>query len=213
MLRLSESRWPPSIAVLVALALYLTLPPHLTLGPSWLMPVLVLALLIPLVAAGPLRAGQRSRMWRAAGITVIAIVNAANIASLALLVRTLVTPGNKEGGWPLLVSAAAIWLTNILVFGLWFWELDRGGPQARLNASERNADFQFPQMVTPGCAPRGWKPWFADYLYLAFTNSTAFSPADTMPLTTWAKVLMTIEALISLLTIALVAARAVNILQ
>lgn len=213
MVRLSESRWPPAVAVLVALSLYITLPPHLTLGPPWLMPLLVLALLIPLVSAGPLRAGERSRMWRAAGITVIALVNAANIASLSLLVRTLVTPGNKEGGWGLLVSAAAVWLTNILVFGLWFWELDRGGPQARLNASKRNADFLFPQMITPACAPTGWLPWFADYLYLAFTNATAFSPADTMPLTTSAKVLMTIEALISLLTIALVAARAVGILS
>ena len=213
MLRQSESRWPPAIAVLIALALYITLPPHLTLGPSWLMPLLVLALLIPLVAAGPFRVGQRSRLWRAAGITVIALVNAANIASLGLLVRALVTPGNKEGGWALLVSAAAVWLTNILVFGLWFWEIDRGGPQARLNASRRNADFLFPQMITPSCAPISWMPWFADYLYLAFTNATAFSPADTMPLTTSAKALMTVEAMISLLTIALVAARAVGILQ
>lgn len=177
------------------------------------MPVLVLALLIPLALAGPFRPGQRSRMWRVAGIVVIAIVNAANVASLGLLVRALVTPGNKEGGWGLLISAAAVWLTNILVFGLWFWELDRGGPQARINASKRNADFLFPQMITPACAPRGWLPWFADYLYLAFTNATAFSPADTMPLTTSAKLLMTSEALISLLTIALVAARAVGILQ
>ena len=209
----TESRLPPSLAVVAALFLYITLPPHLTLGPPWLMPLLVVALLIPLVVIGPFRTGQSSRLWRSIGISVIALVNAANIASLVLLVRTLVTSGNRETGIELLVSGAAIWLTNILVFGLWFWEIDRGGPQARLNASPRHADFLFPQMLSPSCAPVGWKPKFADYLYLGFTNATAFSPTDTMPLTPMAKTLMTIEAMISLLTIALVAARAVNILQ
>jgi hypothetical protein len=201
------------LAVMVALALYITLPPHLTLGPPWLMPALVLALLIPLLAIGPFKAGGGARPWRFIGISAIGLVNAANIASLALLVHTLLTPGSKEGGWQLLVSASAIWLTNILVFGLWFWEVDRGGPQSRLNASRRSADFLFPQMLAPSCAPIAWMPFFVDYLYLAFTNATAFSPTDTMPLTTTAKALMTIEAMISLLTVVLVAARAVNILQ
>jgi len=210
--RQTESRLPPAAAVIAALALYVLLPPHLTLGPPWLMPVLVLALLVPLVVVGPMRLGQPPRVWRTVGIMVIALVNAANVASLALLVRTLLAPGNKETGWGLLVSATAIWLTNMLVFGLWFWELDGGGPYSRLSASRRHADFQFPQMVTPSCAPVGWRPSFIDYLYLAFTNSTAFSPADTMPLTGWAKALMAVEALISLLTVLLVAARAVGIL-
>jgi uncharacterized membrane protein len=208
-----ESRWPPAAAVLVALALYVLLPPHLTLGPAWLMPVLVLALLIPLMAAGPVRAGEPSRLWRSLGITVIALVNAANVASLALLVRTLLAAGNKETGWGLLIAATVIWLTNILVFGLWYWELDRGGPQSRLSESARHADFMFPQMIAPTCAPIGWLPKFPDYLYLAFTNATAFSPTDTMPLSPWAKTLMTAEAIISLLTVVLVAARAVNILS
>ena len=210
--RETESRWPPAAATLVAVLLYITLPPHLTLGPVWLMPALVLALLIPLLFVGPLRPGENP-MWRRIGIVLIAIVNAANVASLVLLVKALITAGNKETGWGLLVSALAIWLTNILVFGLWYWQLDRGGPQRRLSASRRDADFLWPQMVQPTCAPTGWLPGFYDYLYLAFTNATAFSPTDTMPLTFWAKVLMTIEAMISLLTIALVAARAVNILS
>jgi hypothetical protein len=208
----TESRWPPSLAVLAALALYITLPPHLTLGPAWLMPALVVVLLIPLVFLGPVRTGEGPAR-RMVGILLIAIVNAANIASLALLVHSLLTPGNKENGWALLVSASAIWFTNILVFGLWYWELDRGGPQQRLRASRRDADFMFPQMIAPTCAPMGWLPSFADYLYVAFTNATAFSPTDTMPLSTMAKTLMTIEALISLLTVLLVAARAVNILS
>lgn len=207
----TESRWPPALATFVAVLLYLTLPPHLTLGPAWLMPALVVVLLVPLVFLGPVRP-QEAPVRRRVGILLIAIVNAANTASLALLVHTLLTPGNKENGWQLLVSASAIWFTNILVFGLWFWELDRGGPQQRLRASRRDADFMFPQMIAPSCAPIGWLPSFADYLYVAFTNATAFSPTDTMPLSTMAKTLMTIEALISLLTVLLVAARAVNIL-
>jgi hypothetical protein len=198
--------------VLVAALLFITLPPHLTLGPKWLMPLLIIALDIPLMVSGPIRRDQSLRLRRAAAITMFAIVNAANIASLTLLVRTLLLGYPKETGSGLLYAAAAIWLTNILVFALWFWELDRGGPQARLTASQRDADFLFPQMVTPECAPVDWLPSFADYLYLGITNSTALSPADTMPLTTWAKALMTCESLISLLTIALVAAHAVGIL-
>jgi hypothetical protein len=207
----TESRWPPALAVLAALALYITLPPHLTLGPAWLMPALVVALLIPLVFLGPVRP-EEAPMRRRVGILLIAIVNAANVASLVLLVHTLLTPGNKENGWQLVVSASAIWFTNILVFGLWYWELDRGGPQQRLRAHKRDADFLFQQMSSPACGPLGWLPSFADYLYVAFTNATAFSPADTMPLTTMAKTLMTIEALISLLTVVLVLGRAVGIL-
>jgi hypothetical protein len=214
MIKRSESRWPPALAVVLSTVLYVLLPAHLTLGPRWLMPLLVGALLIPLLAVGPFHTARDvSRGLRWLGITVIAIVNAANIASLALLVRALLTGMPKQSGLELLYSAAAIWFTNILVFALWFWEFDRGGPQVRLNASRRKADFMFPQMYVPQCAPTGWVPVFADYLYLGFTNATAFSPTDTMPLTTWAKALMTIEALISLLTVLLVAARAVNILS
>jgi len=208
----SEARWPPGVAVLVAALIYITLPPHLTLGPHWLMPLLIVALDIPLLVSGPIRLGQSVRLRRSAAIVMFALVNAANLASLALLVRAIVNGYPKETGLGLLYSAAAIWFTNILVFALWYWELDRGGPQKRLSASKREADFQFPQMLAPDCAPVGWLPNFMDYLYLGFTNATALSPADTMPLTSWAKALMTIEALISLLTIVLVAARAVSIL-
>jgi hypothetical protein len=209
----SEARWPPGVAVFAAALLYLSLPPHLTLGPPWLMPLLIVLLDIPLLVSGPIRLGESLQLRRIAAIVMFAIVNAANIASLVLLVHALVTGSPKESGLGLLYAAAAIWSTNILVFALWFWELDRGGPQARLSASIRDADFLFPQMLSPNNAPAGWLPSFMDYLYLGFTNATAFSPTDTMPLTTWAKTLMTIEALISLLTIALVAARAVNILS
>ena len=112
----------------------------------------------------------------------------------------------------LIFAAMQIWMTNVIVFGLWYWELDRGGPSARCRTSHREPDFLFPQMSTPAAAPPDWAPMFVDYLYVAFTNATAFSPTDTLPLTTWAKVLMAVQALASLLTVALVAGRAVNIL-
>ena len=129
-----------------------------------------------------------------------------------MLIRGLLQ-GSKAEASQLVFSAIQIWLTNVIVFGLWYWELDRGGPSARCTPEHREPDFLFPQMATPSIAPDGWFPHFVDYLYVAFTNATAFSPTDTLPLTVWAKGLMTVQSLASLLTVALVAARAVNILQ
>jgi hypothetical protein len=208
-----ESRWPASLAVLAAVVLYATLPERLTLGPAWLLPALELAVLVPLSVAVPRRGHDEARAHRLASILLITAVNVANVASLVLLVGGLLGGGNKREGQALILAAAHIWLTNILVFGLWYWELDRGGPSARCRVTHREPDFLFPQMATPGAAPRGWAPAFGDYLYVAFTNATAFSPTDVLPLTPWAKALMAVQALASLLTVALVAARAVNILQ
>jgi hypothetical protein len=113
----------------------------------------------------------------------------------------------------LLITGGAIWLTNVIIFALWYWELDRGGPVARALAVKQYPDFQFPQMVSPDMAPPDWEPMFADYLYLGFTNAAAFSPTDVMPLSRWAKMAMTLQSAISIVTVALVVARAVNILQ
>jgi hypothetical protein len=219
-----EPRWHASLAVLAAMALYITLPPRLTIGPIWVAPFLVLVLLVPLSILAPRRQKEtlRTRFW---SILLIAIVNFFNLASVLLLVA-----GFFRAEKPALHSAATIlriggqiWLTNILVFGLWFWELDGDGPGARAlapTATEiQNADFLFPQMQmaiaggqTAPCIDPLWKPQFLDYLYLAFTNSTAFSPTDVMPLSHWAKTLMTVEALISLITIAIVLSRAIGLL-
>jgi hypothetical protein len=209
----TESRWPASFAVIAALALYVTLPEHFVLGPRWLVPGLELALLVPLSIIAPRRTYDEAKWRRIAAIALIAIINAANVASLVFLVKFLISAGGKVTGVQLLLSSTEIWLTNVLVFALWYWELDRGGPKHRLIASTRGADFLFPQMVTPACATANWMPHFVDYFYLAFTNATAFSPTDTMPLTPIAKMLMAVQSLASLLTIALVAARAVNILS
>lgn len=209
----SESRWPASLAVVLAIALYVTLPAHLVLGPRWLIPALELALLVPLTIIAPRRTYDEAPWRRIAAIALIAIINAANVASLVFLVTFLITSSAKASGVQLLLSSTAIWLTNIVVFALWYWELDRGGPKHRLTASARSADFLFPQMMTPVCASPGWMPRFVDYFYVAFTNATAFSPTDTLPLTPAAKMLMAVQSLTSLLTVALVAARAVNILS
>jgi hypothetical protein len=176
-------------------------------------PTIELALIIPLSIVAPRRVYGESSWQRVAALVIIATLNLANILSLAVLVNHLVIHPTGITGPRLLESAATLWLTNIIVFALWFWELDRGGPDERASTEHREPDFLFPQMITPACAPKGWGPKFFDYLYLAFTNSTAFSPTDTMPLTTWAKTLMLIEGVVSLLIVALVAGRAVNILS
>jgi hypothetical protein len=207
-----ESRWPASLAVVAAIVLYVTLPDRFTLGPAWLFPVLELALLVPLSLAVPVRHARETAAHRIASIALIAVVNAANVASLVLLIDSLLN-GAGRAAKELIFAAMQIWLTNIIVFGLWYWELDRGGPSARCKTAHREPDFLFPQMLTPAAAPPGWTPRFLDYLYVAFTNATAFSPTDTMPLTAWAKILMAVQSVASLLTVALVAARAVNILQ
>lgn len=217
-----EPRWHASLAVVAAMLLYITLPPRLTIGPVWAAPAIVLLLLIPLSILVPRRHREtrRTRFW---SITLIAIVNFFNLVSVLLLVGGLFRPEKAvlHSAAILLRTGAQIWATNILVFALWFYELDGDGPDARAHASSatefESADFLFPQMTIAlaggdgmHCVDRNWKPQFIDYLYLAFTNSTAFSPTDTMPLSRWAKILMTVEAVISLITIAIVVARSIN---
>ncbi len=216
-----EPRWHASIAVVLALLLYITLPPRLTFGPLWLVPLLTFSLLIPLSIVAPHRRGERS--WqRGASIALIAIVNIANILSLALLIGFLAHGNHRQSvtGQELLLAAFQIWLTNVLVFGLWYWEIDGGGPDARSRAadpSRRRIDFLFPQLASSGVAQADvkspWKPQFFDYIFLSFSTATAFSPADTSPLTQTGKFLMMTEALVSFITIAVIAARAINIIS
>jgi uncharacterized membrane protein len=208
----SEPRWPASLAVLIAAALNFALPARYSMGPSWLEGVLVVVILIPLMVAAPRRVPEEGRWQQLLAVVPIAIVNVFNVASLILLIRELVTDSKNVTGSHLLVSALAIWVTNVIVFALWYWELDRGGPDDRMRESHAAPDLLFPQMITPGCGHPDWTPGFLDYLYVAFTNSTAFSPTDTFPLTPWAKTLFTVQAVVSLVAIAIVASRAVNIL-
>ena len=210
-----EARWQAALAVAVAVALQYPLPGRLELvRPFWLLPTLQALLLIILVMANPRRLNTESRVLRFLSLALAALLSLANAWSLARLAVDLVQ-GRSEASSPgsLLVTGGIIWLINVIVFGLWYWEFDRGGPVARANAERMYPDFQFVQMASPGLAPPDWEPAFADYLYLSFTNATAFSPTDTMPLSRWAKLAMTVQAAVSIVTVALVVARAVNILK
>jgi uncharacterized membrane protein len=207
-----EPRWPASLAVTAALLLYMTLPGTLTIGPGWVIPALEAALLIPLTVRAPYRHRGEVRLIRYASLLLIALVNLAVVAALALLVN-LVLSGEAVTGRQLIFSGIQIWLTLILLFSLWYWEVDRGGPTVRGHADQAEPDFLFPQMATHELGQTQWTPGFLDYLYLSFTNATAFSPTDTMPLTVRAKLLMLVEALASITTIVMVAGRAVNILK
>jgi hypothetical protein len=206
-----EPFWAAQLVVAGTVLLYIALPDRLTLGPDWLVPGLEGGLLVALVISTPYRHLTQSPGHRRLSVGLIGLVTATNVASEALLIHYLVE-GGGAGGRVLIMSAAQIWLTNVGVFGLWFWEVDRGGPHMRTAPEARPPDFLFPQMdpAHPSAGP--WRPAFGDYLYVAFTNATAFSPTDAMPLTVRVKGLMAIEAVASFLTVGVVAARAVNIL-
>ncbi len=211
----TEHRWPASLAVAVAIALYLVLPDRIIvgLGPRWLLPALEGALGAALLVASPRRLDRESAFLRGVSISLIALVNMANGVNLGELLHALLSGHTKASGQALVVASLPVWLTNVIVFALWYWELDRGGPATRLSAAHRRPDFLFPQMTAPGATGGQWSPTFLDYLYTSFTNATAFSPTDTMPLTPWAKLLMMAQSLASLLIMVLVVSRAVNILS
>lgn len=206
-----ESRWPSVIALLAAIGAYVVLPARVLAGPRLLVPALELALLVPLIAANPKRIHQDTRDVRILSVVLIGVVNAVNVVTLVLLIRSLFE-GGQGNGQELIRAAVPIWSTMVIVFGLWYWELDRGGPLARASQA-RPPDLLFPQMTFPDLlGDDHWAPAFVDYLYVSFTNCTAFSPTDTMPLTARIKLLMMVQAAASLITIALVAARGVNVL-
>lgn len=211
---LKEPRWPAVLAVLFAGGCQFVLPDRVIggLGPRWLLPALEGAFALALLVANPSHLNKESGRLRLASLMLIALINVANIVSLGELVARLINGATHAAGRPLIFASVPIWLTNIVVFALWYWELDRGGPAERLRLDHRRPDFFFPQMATPAAAP-GWAPNFVDYLYTSFTNATAFSPTDTMPLTSTAKMLMLVQSLASLLTVAVVVSRAINILS
>jgi uncharacterized membrane protein len=206
-----EPRWPASVALVLCVLLYVLLPNRLVVGPHWLLPVLVALPLGPLSARRH-RHPDESPWIRHAVLGLITLVTLANVTSMVLLVHHLLVAQVSQGR-KLIYSAVAVWLTNIIVYGLWFWEIDRGGPHRRASGEKLQADLQFPQMENPNLAPEHWRPRFTDYLYTSFANGTSFAPADAMPLSFRMKVLFTTESVVSLVTIAVVAARAVNILR
>jgi hypothetical protein len=209
-----ELRWPVAVVTALGIALQVFVPDKLTLiRPSWIFPAAQGALLIVLVSVNSQRIDRESRIMRSLSLVLAGMLSLANGWSVVRLAVGITqgTTGQKAG--QLLITGAVIWLMNVIAFGLWYWEFDRGGPVARaLNLKDRYPDFQYPQMtLPPEMVPPDWEPGFLDYLYLAFTNATAFSPTDVMPLSRWAKVAMTVQSIISLVTVALVVSRAVNI--
>jgi hypothetical protein len=208
-----EPRWPAMLALLAVGGLRLALPQNLSLGPSWLVIAVLGLLLIPAIWAHQ-RGSQL--LNQTIGYILSSVVTLDMAWSLALLVAAL--PSHKEQPQVLLRSAAALWVTNILVFATWYWRLDAGGPRAReMRDVHTDGAFLFPQMTLDPKAKRTmgedrWSPGFVDYLFLAFNTSTAFSPTDAPVLSQWAKILMMIQSIISFATVALLAARAVNIL-
>jgi hypothetical protein len=211
--RHTEPRWPAVIGLLAVAGLRLALPESLSFGPNWLLFAVISVLLVPTVWAR--RRGSHG-MNQALGYVMNGIITADMAWSLGLLVAAL--PAHKQSPSDLLRSAAALWVANILVFAGWYWRLDGGGPRAReLQGAHKDGAFLFPQMTLPqevrvAMGEDTWSPNFVDYLFLAFNTSTAFSPTDSPVLSRWAKTLMMVQALISFTTVALLAARAVNIL-
>lgn len=199
------------VTVLAAIGLQIGLSKRLTVGPSWLMPALEGVLLIGLSMATPRQLEHEHRARRAIAIALTAIVSAANVYSLVGL-TDLLLHHQIYNGRTLIVSGMLIWLTNFLIFALWYWEIDRGGPGRRAAGHDGPPDFLFPQMSDDRIEPRYWRPQFIDYLYVSLTNAMAFSPTDTMPLTPISKGIMGIQSVVSLVTIGLVVSRAVNIL-
>ena len=209
----TEPRWPAVLALLAVAGLRMVLPESLSVGPSWLLLAILSGLLIPTVWA---RVRGSHALNQMLGYLLNGIITADMAWSLALLVYYL--PRHKQAPGELLRSAGALWVTNILVFACWYWRLDGGGPRSReLEIVHKDGAFLFPQMtlsaeVREQMGEQYWSPNFVDYLFLAFNTSTAFSPTDSPVLSRWAKVLMMVQSLISFATVALLAARAVNIL-
>jgi hypothetical protein len=206
--------WPAQLAVVIAIALPLALSDKLVIGPKYLVPGVEGLLLLTLVVIAPARANysawrhQRGLLW-----TILGLVTLSYLVSLGLLVHYLVT-GGRVGGHALIGSGVVLWVTNVLLFSVVYWDLDRGGPLNRFEREKPWPDFLFPQMDSPEFTPmeKKWQPSFLDYFYTALTNATAFSPTDTMPLTQTAKLLMSVQGTAAIVTVGLVLARAVNIL-
>ncbi|MBO1335704.1 DUF1345 domain-containing protein [Streptomyces sp. VRA16 Mangrove soil] len=215
---------PAVVVTLTAVGLYLLLPEQLLIAPRYVLPALEVALLVPLVAINPRRLTRQTKTFRVLSLALVAVIAVSNLIALGTLIQQLVQAGVKDGP-ALLTAALQVWLTNIIVFGLAYWELDRGGPVSRTQVAREElplADFRFSQdenddavqEVADGASVTSdWVPTLTDYLYVSVTNSTAFSPTDTMPLSTRAKILMSVQSVAALVTSVLVIARAVSVLH
>lgn len=206
-----ERRWPMAVAVIASIVLQVGAPRKGRVAGWWVFPIIAVVMLVVLIVMDPGRIDDRSGRTRRVTLGLIAMVTLGTVIGLvALLVDIL--RGEDLNAATLLGRGAAFWVTNIIVFSLWYWELDRGGPAERGAGTSVRPSFGFPEEAMPELVEPGWIPRYPDYLYLAFTNATAFSPTDTLPLATWAKLTMMLQSVISLVTAVLVVARAINVL-
>ncbi len=207
-----ERRWPMALAVLVSVALQFSLPDRHVLSPTFLLPSAEVCLLVVLMIGDPGRIDRRSNMLRRVMLALVVVMTIDNVAAVVELVRAILEDDPEETATVLLGTGAAIWLTNIIAFSLWYWLLDRGGPAERAAGTGQAPAFVFSEMQNPEYVDDDWLPIYADYLYLAFTNATAFSPTDTLPVKRWAKMTMMLQSALSLVIAVMIIARAVNIL-
>ena len=207
-----EQRWPVTGVVLLVIGLQLTLPPSVNVKFPIAVCGIEFALLVLVTVLNPRRITAHLPTPRTLGLVLAAVMTASNLVSTSRLISELLHGGVTDA-MKLITTGGSIWFTNVVVFALWYWEFDRGGPGSRAEARKQIPDFLFAQMSDPDLAEPLWAPKFFDYLYLSFTNSSAFSPTDVLPLTRWAKALMLVQSLTSLVVVALVIARAVNILH
>jgi hypothetical protein len=209
-----EHWWPVALAIIVAAGLHVALPARYRIQPVWVTPAVLLGLLAVLIVGDPGRIDKRKPWLRIVTGGVIALITLANLVAAARLVVAILTNNklfaNHPGG--LLAAGGVVWATNVIAFGLWYWDLDRGGAAARAHQPDRNPAFVFPEMQNPEYVPANWVPRFVDYISLAFWTATAISPTDISAIKPWAKLLMMLEAGCSIVLAALVIARAINVL-
>ena len=209
-----EHWWPVALAILVVAGLHVALPARYRVQPGWVVPVVLLVLLAVLIAGDPGRIDRQKTWLRLVlGIT-IAFLTVANLLAAGRLVADILTNNKLFANHPgaLLAAGAMIWATNTIAFGLWYWDLDRGGAAARAHHPDRNPAFVFPEMLHTDYVPATWVPKFVDYLSLAFWTATAISPTDISAIKPWAKLMMMLEAGCSIVLVTLVIARAINVL-
>jgi hypothetical protein len=201
-----------ALAVVVSIVLVSIAPESGRIVPWWVYPTIELALLIALIVGDPGRIDRRSVAMRRLTIALITVMTIGTFVALTVLSVDIIASVKGVTATSLLGRGAALWVTNVIVFSLWFWALDRGGPAERAAGAGVPLSFAFPENAMPEFAEDGWTPMYPDYLYLSFTNATAFSPTDTMPVRTWAKMAMMVESTVSLITAILVVARAINVI-
>jgi hypothetical protein len=199
-------------AIVAAMVLTVLLPKDVRAGPPWLLPGLEGLLLIGLIVADPGKIDGRSALLRRLSIALVGLLVFDALWSTSWLVKALIDGSRiTESAGELLEAGALVWISNIIAFSLVYWELDEGGPAARFFGDRRRPALAFPQELNPEIASEGWRPFYIDYLYLAYTDATAFSPTDAMPLVPWSKIAMMLQSMISLIVLGLVIARAVNV--